>query len=222
MAHQDVRYYLNGMLFEIRENQIRTVATDGHRLAMCVREMALGAEGATDFIVPRKGVVEIGRLLGGGDQKIKLTTGANHIKLSVPGQELTTKLVDGKFPDYERVIPREGDKVVIADREMLRAGLSRASILSNEKFRGVRILLTPNMLKAVAHNPEQEEAEEEMEIEYSGEELEMGFNVSYLLDVLNVVKSEQVRMDFIDATSSCVLRNPEDDDVRYVVMPMRI
>ena len=135
---------------------------------------------------------------------------------------MTTKLVDGRFPDYERVIPRETDNQVIADREILRSGLSRASILSNEKFRGIHLKFKKNLLVAVAHNPEQEEAEEEIEIEYGGDQIEAGFNVSYLLDVLGVMRTETVRMDLIDANSSCLMRDPENDRSRYVVMPMRL
>ncbi|MGR8947587.1 MAG: DNA polymerase III subunit beta [Gammaproteobacteria bacterium] len=222
MAHQDVRYYLNGLLFELSENKIRTVATDGHRLAMCDREVELSVDAHRQLIVPRKGVVEIVRLLSSPDEDINIEISDNHMKLSVTGQTLITKLVDGRFPDYERVIPRAGDKHVFADREILKAGLARASILSNEKFRGVRIILGENNLTAIAHNPEQEEAEEEIEVQYNGESMEIGFNVSYLLDVLNVLDSEQVRLDFIDSNSSCLIKNPEDEAAQYVIMPMRL
>ena len=222
MAHQDVRYYLNGLLFELSENKIRTVATDGHRLAMCDREVALSIDNPRQLIVPRKGVIEIVRLMGATDENIDVEISDNHMKLSIPGQTLVTKLVDGRFPDYERVIPRAGDKHVFADRETLKAGLARASILSNEKFRGVRIILGNNNLTAIAHNPEQEEAEEEIEVSYDGEAMEIGFNVSYLLDVLNVLESEQVKIDFIDSNSSCLIKNPEDDAAQYVIMPMRL
>ncbi len=222
MAHQDVRYYLNGLLLEVSESQIRTVATDGHRLALCDREVEIETGEARQIIVPRKGVVEIMRMLGGAESPIKIAIGGNHMKVSRDGQTLTTKLVDGRFPDYERVIPRAGEKRVFAEREVLKAGLARASILSNEKFRGVRVVLSNNQLTAIAHNPEQEEAEEELEVEYDGEELEIGFNVSYLLDVLSVLKCERVRVDFIDSNSSCLIQDPNDETARYVVMPMRL
>ena len=222
MAHQDVRYYLNGLLFELSANKIRTVATDGHRLAMCDREVELSVDSLKQLIVPRKGVVEIVRLLSSPDEDVQIEISDNHMKLTVSGQTLITKLVDGRFPDYERVIPRAGDKHVYADREILKAGLARASILSNEKFRGVRIILGENNLTAIAHNPEQEEAEEEIEVQYSGETMEIGFNVSYLLDVLNVLESEQVRLDFIDSNSSCLIKNPDDEAAQYVIMPMRL
>ena len=222
MAHQDVRYYLNGLLFEISDSRIRTVATDGHRLALCGRKVELQEGEPRQIIVPRKGVVELMRLLSGTDNSIHMVIGSNHMKVASNGQILITKLVDGRFPDYERVLPRAGDKRVIAEREVLKAGLTRASILSNEKFRGVRVVLSDNQLTAIAHNPEQEEAEEEMEVEYEGEALEIGFNVSYLLDVLSVLKCDKVRVDFIDSNSSCLIHDPNDETARYVIMPMRL
>ena len=222
MAHQDVRYYLNGLLFEINPNAIRTVATDGHRLALCDKDIEAAKLEPTQIIVPRKGVAEISRLLSAANDSVGLSFGSNHLKVNSAQQSLTTKLVDGRFPDYERVIPQGSDKHVIADREMLKAGLSRASILSNEKFRGVRIVLSENQLTAIAHNPDQEEAEEQIEVEYAGGELEIGFNVSYLIDVLSVLKSTTVRLEFIDANSSCLLVDPDEETARYVVMPMRI
>jgi DNA polymerase-3 subunit beta len=222
MAHQDVRYYLNGLLFELREDTIRSVATDGHRLALCNRAAPIGQTETRQIIVPRKGVVEISRMIGDSDEKVAITVGENHMRVTTARQSLTTKLVDGRFPDYERVIPRAGEKNVFADRELLRAGLARASILSNEKFRGVRVALSKNQLTAIAHNPEQEEAEEEIEVEYDGEALEIGFNVSYLLDVLSVLDCVKVQVDFIDSNSSCLIRDPDDKQALYVVMPMRL
>jgi len=222
MAHQDVRYYLNGLLFEISDGLIRTVATDGHRLALCDRPLQASNSEERQIIVPRKGVVELMRMMSGDDEAIKVFIGANHLKATTARQTLTTKLVDGRFPDYERVIPRAGEKKVYANREVLKAGLARASILSNEKFRGVRVVLSNNQLMAIAHNPEQEEAEEEIEVQYDGDELEIGFNVSYLLDVLGVLKSEDVRVDFIDSNSSCLIQDPGDETARYVIMPMRL
>ena len=153
---------------------------------------------------------------------MSLDIGSNHLKLSCEGQSLTTKLVDGRFPDYDRVIPRVGDLQVVANRESLRAGLSRASILSNEKFRGVRLVIENNLLRATAHNPEQEEAEEEIEVAYEGQALEIGFNVSYLLDALGAIHSEDVTLDFTDSDSSCLMRDPGDGRARYVIMPMRL
>lgn len=222
MAHQDVRYYLNGLLFEFSEGNIRAVATDGHRLALCDRELEIATNGSRQIIIPRKGVSEIIRLIGHTDDKIRLSVGTNHLKIVSKKQSLTTKLIDGRFPDYERVIPVGGDKHVVAERETLKSGLSRTSILSNEKFRGVRLILSKNILKAVAHNPEQEEAEEEIEVDYDGDDMEIGFNVSYLLDVLGVLRSEKVKIDFIDSNSSCLIQNPDDNLSRYVIMPMRL
>jgi DNA polymerase III subunit beta len=222
MAHQDVRYYLNGLLLEIDNSRIRAVATDGHRLAMTDKVVEISLEAPRQCIVPRKGVLEIVRLLNPSHSTAQIAVGENHFRVTSGNQSLTTKLVDGRFPDYERVIPRETDNRVVASREDLRAGLSRASILSNEKFRGIRLILKKNLLTAVAHNPEQEEAEEEIEVEYSGAAVEVGFNVSYLLDVLGVMRSDTVRLDLLDAQSSCLLQAPEDGTSRYVVMPMRL
>jgi DNA polymerase-3 subunit beta len=222
MAHQDVRYYLNGLLLEIDSSRIRAVATDGHRLAMTDKAVEISLETPRQCIVPRKGVLEIVRLLNPNSTSAQIAVGENHFRVTSGDQSLTTKLVDGRFPDYERVIPRETDNRVVASRESLRAGLSRASILSNEKFRGIRLILKKNLLTAVAHNPEQEEAEEEIEVEYSGAAVEVGFNVSYLLDVLGVMRSDTVRLDLIDAQSSCLMQAPDDATSRYVVMPMRL
>ena len=222
MAHQDVRYYLNGLLLELDNDRIRAVATDGHRLALCEKSVELAMDEARQVIVPRKGVLEIARMISNAEGSVSLTFGGNHLRVDCDHQSLTSKLVDGRFPDYERVIPRESDHAIIAEREALRAGLSRASILSNEKFRGIRLIMKKNLLTAVAHNPEQEEAEEEIEVEYDGPDLEVGFNVSYLLDVLGVMRSDQVRVDVVDANSSCLMRMPGDDSARYVVMPMRL
>ena len=222
MAHQDVRYYLNGLLLEIENSKIRAVATDGHRLALTDVNADIIVPDGLQVIIPRKGVLEIIRMMNVAGDTVTLSIGEGHAKIKFNNQSLTTKLVDGRFPDYERAIPRQGDNRVIADREHLRAGLSRASILSNEKFRGIRLILSENLVTAVAHNPEQEEAREEIEVEYDGEPIEIGFNVSYLLDVLGVIQTDNVILDFIDANSSCLIRDPDDDHSRYVVMPMRL
>jgi DNA polymerase-3 subunit beta len=222
MAHQDVRYYLNGLLLELFPNSVRAVATDGHRLAVCDRELNTGVAVQQQIIIPRKGVTELVRMLAHLDGEVSVGVGQNHMRVAATGQSITTKLIDGKFPDYERVIPKEGEKLVTADREALKAAFSRTSILSNEKFRGVRISLTEGLLKAAAHNPEQEEAEEDIEVDYTHDDLEIGFNVSYLLDVLGVLKSQSVGMELSDSNSSCVLYAPEDMRARYVVMPMRL
>jgi DNA polymerase III subunit beta len=222
MAQQDVRYYLNGLLVEVSENLLRTVATDGHRLALCERVVELPEVGTHQVIVPRKGVLELLKLLADSDDPVEVALGSNHIQVRVEGLQFTSKLIDGRFPEYERVIPRAGEKVVHADRQGLRNSLVRASILSNEKYRGVRLELVEGALKIQAHNPEQEEAEEEIEVSFEGEGVEIGFNVNYLLDAIGALGSEQVRIDLIDANSSCLVRDPGKDDCKYVVMPMRL
>jgi DNA polymerase-3 subunit beta len=222
MAQQDVRYFLNGMLIEVGDGHIRSVATDGHRLAMCdLAQVDLGVA-ARQVIVPRKGVIEVQRLLQEVDGKISISIGASHLCASSAMFTLTTKLVDGKFPDYDRVIPKDGDKVVLADKQELRQALSRTAILSNEKFRGIRVALATGQLQLSANNPEQEEAEETVSVDYEGDSLEVGFNVSYLQDVLNVIENERVRVTLHDANSSAVLEDPEHDDAVYVVMPMKL
>ncbi|AWF79341.1 DNA polymerase III subunit beta [Microbulbifer sp. JMSA004] len=223
MAQQDVRYYLNGLLLECRPQQLRAVATDGHRLALCDRD-APGLDVATPIqaIVPRKGVLELGRLLEDSDAQAQVVLGNNHIRV-VSGQfTFTSKLVDGKFPDYERVLPRGAGNVVYADRQGLRQAFSRAAILSNEKYRGVRLQVSEGLLQIVANNPEQEEAEEQMMVDYVGEPMEIGFNVSYLLDVTGAIHSDQIRISLADANSSALLQQPEEGDALYVIMPMRL
>ncbi|HEY1771922.1 MAG TPA: DNA polymerase III subunit beta [Gammaproteobacteria bacterium] len=222
MAQQDVRYYLNGLLFELSPKRIRAVATDGHRLAMCDLEADATDLPAQQVIVPRKGVLELQRLLSDGDEPAKVSFGANHVRVELPGLRFTSKLIDGRFPDYERVVPKAGDKDILADRQVLRDALGRTAILSNEKYRGVRLQLAPNRLKVMAHNPEQEEAEDEVEVKYQGAELEIGFNVSYLMDALSALHGEQVRITLTDSNSSCLIRQPDNDICRYVVMPMRL
>ncbi|WP_417763165.1 DNA polymerase III subunit beta [Shewanella sp.] len=221
MANQDVRYYLNGLLFETEGSVLRAVATDGHRLALSHRSIEAQLP-ENQVIVPRKGVVELSRLLDSDDQTIALAIGENAIRATTESAVLTSKLVDGRFPDYRRVLPKGGDKVVIASRNSLKQSLTRASILSNEKFRGVRIQLSDSLLKINANNPEQEEAEEIVDVEYVGPALEIGFNVSYLLDVLNSLKSDDVRITLSDGNSSALIENHVEEDSMYVVMPMRL
>lgn len=222
MAQQDVRYYLNGMLLELRSGMARAVATDGHRLAVCSRPVEIQVEPAQKLIVPRKGILELVRLLDDGEEPVSLTLGASHIRAHTGDFTFTSKLVDGKFPDYERVVPRGGDKVFIAERAELRQVLSRTAILSNEKYRGVRLHLAEGNLKVMANNPEQEEAEENIAIEYSGPGLEIGFNVGYLIDVLNALDEERVQMTLADPNSSALMEEPGGGDALYVVMPMRL
>lgn len=221
MAQQDVRYYLNGMLFEVDPSYLRVVATDGHRLAMETLAMDNTIAETQQLILPRKGVMEMGRLLD-DDGEIDLTFGQNHLRAKVPEFTFTSKLVDGKFPDYNRVLPKGGNRIVVGDCQLLRQAFSRVSILSNEKYRGVRVELSDGQLKVVANNPEQEEAEEIVNVDYQGDGLEIGFNVSYLIDVLATLSSERVRITLSDPNSSALLEAEEGSDAVYVVMPMRL
>jgi DNA polymerase-3 subunit beta len=224
MAQQDVRYFLNGMLFEITEDHLRTVATDGHRLAMCTKSCALESPIAErrQAIVPRKAVLELSRLLDEEDENIRIQLGSNHLRVTKGAYTLTTKLVDGQVPDYDKVVPKDASRTLVGDRDTLRQGFQRASILSNEKYRGVRLTISAEQLTIQANNPEQEEAEEVVPVEFNGSDLEIGFNVSYLLDVLGVMVDEQVKLSVSDANSSALLEASGSDDAVYVVMPMRL
>jgi DNA polymerase-3 subunit beta len=221
MAQQDVRYYLNGLLLETERKKLRAVATDGHRLALSEIELETPAARDEQVIVPRKGVLELNRLLE-GDGDVSVALGANHIRVQIDGIRLTSKLIDGRFPEYARVIPNQPRNVMTASKSLLREALQRTAILSNEKYRGVRLELSPNTVVLLANNPEQEEAVETLEVEYSGEPMEIGFNVNYLLDALAAVESEQVELGVTDANSSCLIREPSTDKTKFVVMPMRL
>jgi DNA polymerase-3 subunit beta len=222
MAQQDVRYYLNGLLLELDKGNLRAVATDGHRLALCNAETNYQGEEPLQIIVPRKGVTELIRVLHDAPEEIAIEISTNHIRVDLGNLQFTSKLIDGKFPDYNRVIPQASDTPIIARKELLRQGLTRASILSNEKYRGVRIILDKDRLRALAHNPEQEEAEEEIEVSYKGNDLEIGFNVSYLLDALNIIKTDDVQLTISDPNSSCLILAVGDTECKLVVMPMRL
>jgi DNA polymerase III subunit beta len=222
MAQQDVRYYLNGMLLETDANLLRAVATDGHRLALCEIQLANKAKTNQQVIVPRKGVLELQRILG-SEGTISLSIGTNHVRVQIGEIRFTSKLIDGRFPEYGRVIPAAPNKSIKADRETLRHALQRTAILSNEKYRGIRLTFKPNALTIQAHNPEQEEAEEEIEVSYQGDDLEVGFNVNYLLDALGAINASEVLVGLTDSNSSCLIRSPEKDaSAKYVVMPMRL
>lgn len=222
MANQDVRYYLNGLLIELRQNALRAVATDGHRLALCEAQLDLIPGDISQIILPRKGVMELSRLLSEIDEGCKIELNSNFIRIDMGETVFTSKLIDGRFPDYDRVIPKGGDKVVTANRDVLRQGLLRTAILSNEKYRGIRLHFADNTLQATVNNPEQEEAQEELDVNYAGEPIEIGFNVSYLVDALNAIKQEEVELILIDANSSCLINGAGDTSCRYVVMPMRL
>ena len=222
MAQQDVRYYLNGMLWELKDKQLKVVATDGHRLALCTLPEKIEAGDDAQVILPRKGVLELARLLLAEDEDIAIVIGSNHIRATTEECTFTSKLVDGKFPDYQRVLPRSPNKIVLGSRLELRQAFTRTAILSNEKYRGVRLKLTDNSLDIVANNPEQEEAEEAVPVDYQGESLEVGFNVSYLLDVLAVLSGDQIKLSLSDPNSSALLEESDEGDSLYVVMPMRL
>jgi len=222
MANQDVRYYLNGMSIETEGNEIRSVATDGHRLAICKISNPLLELPTRQVIIPRKGILEIIRLLDPVDEEIQVFLGSNHVRIIDSGYSFTSKLVDGRFPDYRRVLPRNGDKILETDKDQMRQVLSRASILSNEKFKGVRLNFSSTELKITANNPEQEQAEEVIEIDFPFDDVEVGFNVSYVLDVLNAVKDSRVKFTLADANSSVVIEGSDSSEAIYVVMPMRL
>lgn len=222
MAHQDVRYYLNGTLLDLREQALRCVATDGHRLALCETGIELNAKARRQIIIPRKGVLELQRLLDAGDGTVEIEFGRNHLRVRRSDFVFTTKLIDGRFPDYEAVIPIGADKVLTVAREDLRAALQRASILSNEKYRGVKMELAPGRLHIVAHNPEQEEAVEELEVATHVDGLAVGFNVNYLLDALSALRGNEVMLCLRDGNSSCLIRDADNERSRHVIMPLRL
>jgi DNA polymerase-3 subunit beta len=222
MAQQDVRYYLNGMLLEINNGDLRTVATDGHRLAMSQATKSIPQEITQQIILPRKAVIELGRLLTNEDEEIKIETSNSYIRIVMKNAVFTSKLIDGRFPEYQRVMPAGSDKEVEADKTSLRQSLTRASILSNEKYRGIRFDLKENLLQLQAHNPEQEESEEEVEVSYTGEALTIGFNVGYLLDAINAIGEESIIIELKDTNSSALIYGKDNEESKYVVMPMRI
>jgi len=221
MAQQDIRYYLNGLLLVTDGNQLRVVATDGHRLSYAVTELAEVQEKA-EVILPRKAILELARQLTDGDEPLEVAIYANQVRFKFGDVDLTTKVIDGKFPDYQRVIPSNYEKEIKLDRDELQRALQRAAILSNEKFRGVRWMLTKDSLRISCSNNEQEEAQEELEVKFGGDPLDVGFNVTYLLDVLGNIPAGDVVCSFGDANSSMLVTLPGRDDFRYVVMPMRI
>lgn len=221
MANQDVRYYLNGMLFEIEGSTLRSVATDGHRMA--VAQATLSTEfNQQQVIVPRKGVQELVKLLDAPENSVTLQIGQSNVRAEVNNFTFTSKLVDGRFPDYRRVMPQSSNKTLEAGCDELRQCFSRAAILSNEKFRGVRVNLAGSEMRITANNPEQEEAEEVLDVSFQGDDLEIGFNVSYVLDVLSTLRCNKVRISMSDANASALIENADDDTAMYVVMPIRL
>ena len=221
MAAQDVRYYLNGLMLLVEGKELRAVATDGHRLAYASVEIEADLP-RQELILPRKTVLELNRLLIDSDDALKITLTANQIRFAFGSVVLVSKLIDGKFPDYERVVPATLRNHMTVGRQALMQAMTRAAILTNEKFRGVRVVLSENSLKLIAANAEQEEAQDEIEVNYQGEAIDVGFNVGYLLDVLNNISAEEVQWSFNDANSSALISIPGNDRFKYVVMPMRI
>jgi DNA polymerase-3 subunit beta len=221
MAQQDIRYYLNGLLMVVDGGELKLVATDGHRLAFASMELSASLP-RSEAIIPRKTVLELSKLLADTDEEVRIELSGSQAAFGFGSIDLVSKLIDGKFPDYTRVIPTSHKNKLQADRELLRQALQRAAILSNEKFRGVRWVLADGSLKIVSSNADQEEAQEELEVSYSGDSLDIGFNVNYLLDVLNNVPGTELECAFGDSSSSALISYGSEKGFKYVVMPMRI
>ncbi len=223
MAQQDVRYFLNGLLIEIRNDQILSVATDGHRLAKTQLSVSNPSIDLVQSIVPRKAVLEISKFLdAGSDDPVNVKLNASHILIESGNFLFISKLIDGRFPDYEKVIPANLDKHVLIDRANLIDILSRAAILSNEKFRGVSLAVSQNMLKVASHNPDQEHATDEMEVEYAGDDIEIGFNVNYLMEALKACDSKTIDLGLLDPNTSCTFHAADNAETLYLIMPMRL
>jgi DNA polymerase III subunit beta len=221
MAQQDIRYYLNGLLLEVNGNKLNIVGTDGHRLSFTSTALDQNYE-KTEVILPRKTVIELIKLLNDNDEEIIIEIANGQVNFAFGDIKLISKVIDGKFPDYNRVIPQGHQNTFTVNRMQILTAMQRASILSNEKYRGIRMVLSNNNLKMISTNTEQEEAEEELEINYQKDPLDIGFNVTYLIDVLNNVSDEEVIFSFADANSSCLVTTAHDENYKYVVMPMRI
>jgi len=222
MAQQDVRYYLNGALFNVRKNLLRVVTTDGHRLALASYSGKFNVRDDLDIIVPRKGIMELLRLLNDEEDDVKVIIDTNHIHLVTPKFTFTSKLIDGKFPDFNRVIPKDTSKLITINRSSFKDSLSRVAILCNEKYHGIRLDLEPNGMAVYANNTDQEEAEEKLDIEYNGDKFDIGFNVNYLLDALASLPEGEVKLHMSDSNSSVLLEHADVKDCLYVVMPMRL
>ena len=222
MAVHDIRYYLNGILFVAEGKQLSLVSTDGHRLAFASATLDTDVPNKQEVILPRKTVLEMQRLLSDADGAIDMQFANNQAKFSFGGMEFVTKLVEGKFPDYNRVIPKGHRNNLTLGRQALLSCLQRTAILTSEKFKGVRLTLEPGALRVVCNNTEQEEATDEIEIDYDGDTVEIGFNISYLIDALTNMEQEMVKIEVTDSNSSALITIPEDNNFKYVVMPMRI
>lgn len=222
MAQQDVRYYLNGLLLDLDGDMLRTVSSDGHRLAV-YEERVEGLDlPARQIIIPRKGVMELYRLLRDDDSPVTVRISANNIRLSMDDLSFAAKLIEGRFPDYRRVMPSGIARVITVDKSAFKAALTRVSILASDKFRGVALDASGDTLKLSAHNPEQDQAEEEIEIQLEGSPFEVGFNAAYLLDAANNIDADEVRMSFTEAANSCLIEDPHNERYKFIVMPMRL
>jgi DNA polymerase-3 subunit beta len=221
MAVHDIRYYLNGILFVAEGNTLSLVATDGHRLAFASAELDVEVP-KQEVILPRKTVLELQRLLSDKDGAIELQFASNQARFRFEGMEFVTKLVEGKFPDYNRVIPRNHKNIVVLGRTALLSALQRAAIMTTDKFKGVRLNVEPGLLRVAANNADQEEAVDELDIEYNGDAIEIGFNVTYLIDALTNMGQDMVRVELSDGNSSALVTIPDNEHFKYVVMPMRI
>jgi DNA polymerase III subunit beta len=221
MAVQDVRYYLNGLLLEFRSNGVRAVATDGHRLALCDSTVDVGTV-ERQVIVPRKGILELARLIGSGEDPVELEISRNHLRAKVGDTVLTSKLIDGRFPDYDAVIPVGAEKTALMSKDELKSALQRVAILSNEKYRGVRVELSPGQMKVISSNAEHDEASEEVAADTQVQNLGIGFNVNYLMEAVNAIEGSEVLLCLRDSASSGLVRGKDTDRVRHVVMPLRL
>ena len=221
MAVHDIRYYLNGILFVAESKQLTLVATDGHRLGLAQAQLETDIP-KQEVILPRKTVLELQRLLKDEDTPIEMRFAGNQARFNFSGLEFVTKLVEGKFPDYNRVIPKNHQNAVILGRTTLLASLQRAAILTSEKFKGVRVNIEPGLLRIASSNAEQEEAKEEIEIDYEGDSIEVGFNVTYLMDALSNIVQDMVKIELQDGNASALITVPDQTGFKYVVMPMRI
>ncbi len=222
MAFQDVRYFLNGLLFEISKNKLRCVSADGHRLALSESDYLNDDDFQKQILIPRKGVLELQKMIKDTDKDITLFVGRNHVKVQVDDITMTSKLIDGKFPDYEAVIPLNMEQQFTADKETLKKALMRVAILSNEQYKGVKFKIKKDQLELVGHNPDKEQAEDVISVESNIDYIETAFNVNYLLEAANAILGDEIQFSFKEATSSCLIKQPNGTDCRLVVMPLRI
>ncbi len=222
MAIQDVRYFLNALLFEIADDKIICVAADGHRLSLSETNFINKNNINKQLLIPRKGVLELQKLIRDKELTIEINVGKNHVNFLCDNTSLTSKLIDGNFPDYQTVIPLQLEQTMTADKNTLKSALQRVAILSNDQYKGVKFNITKNILKIIGHNPEQEQAEEIIEINSDIEDISTGFNVSYIIDAINAIEGDTIMFNFKDATSSCLIKHPENNNCRLVVMPIRI